>query len=140
MQHVVVLASFICFFLTCVDEVCATCPKRTPLNTNRTMNRKMLHHAFKVIPVVLSPYQCADACLRDARCKSFNYKRNVNECELNDSNWYDAKSWDVVQETGSDLYDVDFERLHEVSSLHKEVLPFLSLKKSLKCGHSNESY
>lgn len=120
MQHVAVLASFICLFLTCVDEIRATCPNRSSLNTNRTMDTKMWLHVFKVISGVLSPYQCADACLRDARCKSFNYKRkqdktDFNECELNDVKWYDAEYWEVVNWIGSDLYDVDFERLHEVS-------------------------
>ena len=80
----------------------------------------MWRHVFKVISGILSPHQCADACLRDARCKSFNYKRkqdktDFNECELNDVNWYDAEPWEVVVQPGSDLYDVDFERLHEVS-------------------------
>ena len=79
----------------------------------------MQNHVFKVIRGVLSPYQCADACLRDARCKSFNYmrkqdKNDINECELNDVKWDDATG-DVFFQTGSDLYDVDFERLHEVS-------------------------
>ena len=86
----------------------------------------MWRHAFKVTQGVLSPYQCADACLRDARCKSFNYKRkqgnsDVNECELNDIKWDDeVKSGEVGAKPGSDLYDVDFQRLHEVSLLHKE--------------------
>ena len=128
MQHVTMVASFICLFLSCVDEISASCPIRSSLNTNRTMNTKMWRHAFKVIitPGALSPYQCADACLRDARCKSFNYKRkqgnnDVNECELNDIKWVDAKSGEVGEKAGSDLYDVDFERLHEVSLSHKEV-------------------
>lgn len=145
MQHMAVLASFICLFLSRVDDISASCPNRWSLNTNRTMDRRMWRHAFKVIQGVLSPYQCADACLRDARCKSFNDKRkqdknDVNECELNDVKWEDTKPGEVGREPGSDLYDVDFERLHEVSLLYKEVLAFESLDISLNCGHSNESY
>lgn len=119
MQNVAIVPFFICLFLSCVDEINASCHRRSSLNTNRTMNTKMWRHAFKVTLGVLSPYQCADACLRDTRCKSFNYKRkqdnsDVNECELNDVKWDDAKSGEVGDEAGSDLYDVDFERLHEI--------------------------
>ena len=125
MQHAAIVAFFICLLLWCFTEISASCPSRSSLNTNRTVNTKMWRHAFKVTKGVLSPYQCADACLRDARCKSFNYKRkqdnsDVNECELNDIKWVDAKSGEVSVKPGSDLYDVDFERLHEVSLLHKE--------------------
>ena len=125
MQHEAIVASFICVLLWCVSEISASCPSRSSLNTNRTVNIKMWRHAFKVTQGVLSPYQCADACLRDSRCKSFNFKRkqdgsDVNECELNDIKWVDAKSGEVSEKPGSDLYDVDFERLHEVSLLHKE--------------------
>ena len=148
MQQVAIVASFICLFLSYVDEISASCPSRRSQNTNRTMNTKMWRHAFKVTLGVLSPYQCADACLRDARCKSFNYKRkqdnsDVNECELNDIKWDDAKSGEVGEKAGSDLYDVDFERLREVSLLQKEVFlvkTFKSLPRFLKCDHSNESY
>lgn len=144
MQHVPILASFICLLLSCVDrgEISASCPNRSSLNTNRTMDRKLWGHAIKVIPGVLSPYQCADACLRDARCKSFNYKRkqnsdDVNECEMNDIKWDDAKPGEVTNKPGSDLYDVDFESLHEVSLLYKVTLTFKSLDKFLVCDHSN---
>lgn len=147
MQHVAVLTSFIFLFLLRIDEINASCPNRPSLNTNRTMNRKMWGHEFKVIQGVLSPYQCADACLRDARCKSFNYKRkqdknDFHECELNDVKWENAKAWEVAHDLGTDLYDVDFQRLREVSLLYKEVLAFdkRSLDKSLKGDHSNKSY
>ena len=100
MQHVTIVASFICLFLSCVDEISASCPSRWSLNTNRTMNTKMWRHAFKVIitPGALSPYQCADACLRDAEVQVrsiINENKaitTVNECELNDIKWVDAKS------------------------------------------------
>lgn len=127
MQHVPILASFICLVLSCVNEIHASCPNRTTLNSYLTMDRKLWDHVIKAIPGVLSPYQCADACLRDERCKSFNYihkkdSDDINVCELKDINWNDVPPGGVTKKTGWDLYDVDFERLQEVSMLYKVAL------------------
>ncbi|KAL9959469.1 hypothetical protein ACROYT_G032795 [Oculina patagonica] len=82
------------------------------------MNRKLWNHEINTIPGVLSPYQCADACLRDARCKSFNFihkkdSDDVNVCELKDINRNHDSAW-VTEKDGWDLYDVDFQRLQEI--------------------------
>ena len=127
MQHLPVLASFVCIALSCVNEINASCPKRTSLNSYRTTDRKLRLHTIKGIPGALSPYQCADACLRDMRCQSFNYKRkkgsgDINECEMNDIRRNETKIGEVKVEHGWDLYDIDFEGLQEVSTLYMMVL------------------
>lgn len=132
MQHVPILASFICLVLSCINETRASCPNRTSLNSYRTMDHKLGGHAIKAIPGVLSPYQCADACLRDARCKSFNYQRrkdsdDVNVCEMNDIKKSESNPGYLFRKPGYDFYDVDFERLQQVSRLYNIVITFISV-------------
>lgn len=128
MKHVQILASCICLFLIlCINEIRASCPDKPTLNKQKTTDRKLLLHSIQVIRGFLSPYQCADACLRDSRCKSFNFKRkqesdDISECEINNVKWSETVAGEVVHRTGWDLYDeLDSGRLQEVCIMYKVV-------------------
>jgi len=121
MLHVQLLVPVFVVFL-CADEIGGTCPSQPSLSDKLYKDRKLWGHSMYEISV-LSPYQCADTCLRDTRCKSFNFKRkqkndDVNLCEINDVKWTDTDPNVVRRKTGTDLYDVDFETLHKVSATH----------------------
>lgn len=86
---------------------------------------KLCCHSIYEIPVI-SPYECADVCLRDTRCKSFNFKRkqnsdDVNMCEINDIKWEENEAGLVGQKIGTDIYNVGSEDLHKVSWKYRSV-------------------
>lgn len=142
MQYVEICASLTFLFLVLfATEIRAGCLERPSLNNHWYMDRKLLGHEVNHIKDVLSPYACADECLRDPRCKSFNFKRkrnssDINECYLNDVTRKETASGAVIKKPGTDLYDVDFEGLQKVCMILKVAL-FVS--EVLQCD-SNESY
>lgn len=122
MLHLQILVSVFVVF-SWAEEIRASCPNQPSLLDKVDKDTKLRWHSMYEIPV-LTPYQCADACLRDTRCKSFNFKRkqnsdDVNLCEINDIKWTDDTDPGVVSnKPGTDLYNVGFQRLHQVSVLH----------------------
>ena len=108
--------SFIIFTFSRAEEIHAACAEKS-LNSTVKEETKLLRFSVKEISVI-TPYQCADACLRDTRCKSFNVERKLNSgdkklCELNDAKWNEDN--DVIRTTGWDYYGLDHEGLQEVS-------------------------
>lgn len=120
--------SFIIFTFSRAEEIHAACAEKS-LNSTVKEETKLLRFSVKEISVI-TPYQCADACLRDTRCKSFNVERKLNSgdkklCELNDAKWNEHN--DVIQTTGWDYYGLDHEGLQEVS---RNIVFYLKQSKS----------
>lgn len=120
--------SFIIFTFSRAEEIHAACAEKS-LNSTVEEETKLLRFSVKEISVI-TPYQCADACLRDTRCKSFNVERKLNSgdkklCQLNDAKWNEDN--DVIQTTGWDYYGLDHEGLQEVS---RNIVFYLEQSKS----------
>ena len=105
--------------LTCSEASRDNCFRpRTALRSKLVAGRKLSYHSVRAVPV-LSAYHCADVCLRDVRCKSFNFVRkrdddDMNVCEINDVTWEQAEHGVVHSKKGTDFYDVDFQGLRTV--------------------------
>ena len=125
MLHVKFLVTVFVVF-SCIDEIRATCPKPPSLNDKLKVDTKLWGYSIYEIPI-LSLYQCVDACLRETRCKSFNFKRKQKDedkalCELNDTQWSSDINIILEKKTGWDYYDVGFEGLREVSKMQNLIL------------------
>ena len=108
--------SIIIFMFSRAEEIHAVCARKS-LNNKLDEETRLDGFSVKKISVI-SPYQCADACLRDTRCKSFNVERKLHSgdkkfCELNDAKWNDDN--DANQNKEWDYYGLDHEGLQEVS-------------------------
>ena len=122
MSHVQFLVSFF-VVSSSIEAILPNCPNHASLRDRKFTDQKLWDHSIYEIPVV-STYECADICLRDTRCKSFNFKRkqnsdDMNICEINDIKWEELAAGLVGQKIGTDIYDVDSEDLYKVSWTHR---------------------
>lgn len=120
MTYLEICTSLLFLFLVSYTQ---ECPHRPSLNGYRYKNIKLKGHEINNLKGALSPYTCADACLRDPRCRSFNFKRkrysnDINECTINDINNEKAKSGEVQEDFETDFYDVGYEALQKVCLTH----------------------
>ena len=118
--------SFTIFMFSRAEEIHAACAQKSLKVKEET---RLLRFSVKEISVI-TPHQCADACLRDTRCQSFNVERKLNSgdkklCELNDAKWNNDN--DVIRTTGWDYYGLDHEGLQEVS---RNIVFYLEQSKS----------
>lgn len=132
MLHVKVLISAIVVF-SCNMEILASCLNRVSLDSSLFKNSTLWEHSVYETSVI-SPYQCADICLRDSRCKSFLFKHkrksdDFNICEIKDIKWDDNVDVGTVTElVGTDLYNVGFEDLHKVSVVSSYYARYVKLQ------------
>lgn len=124
MSHVQFLVS-IFVVSSCIEEILPICSNHASLTDNMFADQELRYHSIYETSVI-SPYECADVCLRDARCRSFNFKRkqnsrDVNICEINDIKWEKDHAGLVWPKQGTDIYNVGSEDLRKVSWTHRLV-------------------
>ncbi|PFX21862.1 uncharacterized protein LOC111334991 [Stylophora pistillata] len=116
MKYLEISASLLFLFLvSCAQE----CSQRLSLNDYRRENRILKSYQINYFEDALSPYTCADACLRDPRCRSFNFIRNqdssdIKKCVINDVNKDEASSGAFKEDFGTDFYNVGYEALQKI--------------------------
>lgn len=114
--HFLVLVVSVIWFNNAVD---AACIEDTNFENNLHKDTKLWDHVLRKERVV-SPIHCADKCLRDFRCKSFNFWWKQHEegtylCEINDIKWTENSAAGLTSEhIGTDLYNAGSQDLHKV--------------------------
>lgn len=114
--HFLVLVIFVFWFNKAID---AACIEDTTFESNLHKNTKLWGHVLRKERVV-SPIHCADKCLRDVKCKSFNFFWGQSEegtylCEINDVKWTRNSAAGITSDLiGTDLYNAGSQDLHKV--------------------------
>lgn len=103
------------FLVSCAQE----CFQRPSLNDYRRENKILKSYETIYFEDALSPYTCADACLRDPRCRSFNFIRNQdssdkNKCAIKDVNEDETSSGAFEEDFETDFYNVGYEALQKI--------------------------
>ena len=98
-----------------LEGVFNNCQSNRDLESHRIQGAVLVGYAFVLAPV-FSSYECADLCLRNARCKSFNFinAEQHRTCQLNTVT-ADDKPGELLARKGTDFYNIGCDSLRKVS-------------------------